>query len=63
MGFSDSDYARDIDKRQSTTYVIFFLNNSPISWRSMKQKVIAQSSCETEYIATANATCQALWLA
>jgi hypothetical protein len=31
MGFSDSDYARDIDKRQSTTYVIFFLNNSPIS--------------------------------
>jgi hypothetical protein len=62
ISFSDSDYARDIDKRQSTTGVIFFLINSPISWQSMKQKVIAQSSCEAEYIAAANATCQALWL-
>jgi hypothetical protein len=29
----------------------------------MKQKVVAQSSCESEYIAAPNATCQALWLA
>jgi hypothetical protein len=29
-GFSDSDSARDIDKWQSTTGVIFFLGDSPI---------------------------------
>jgi hypothetical protein len=29
----------------------------------MKQKVVAQSSCKSEYIAVANATCQTLWLA
>jgi hypothetical protein len=29
----------------------------------MKQKVVAQSSCESEYIVAANATCHALWLA
>jgi hypothetical protein len=29
----------------------------------MKQKVVEQSSCKSEYIAAANATCQALWLA
>jgi glutamate mutase epsilon subunit len=45
-----------------TTGVICFLSGSPIAWQSKKQKVIAQSSCEAEYIATANATCQALWL-
>jgi hypothetical protein len=28
-----------------------------------KQKIVAQSSCESEYIAVANATRQALWLA
>jgi hypothetical protein len=28
----------------------------------MKQKVVAQSSCEAEYITAANTTCQALWL-
>jgi hypothetical protein len=29
----------------------------------MKQKVVAQSSCESKYITAANMTCQALWLA
>jgi hypothetical protein len=43
--------------------VIFFLTNNPITWQSMKQKVVAQSSCESEYIIAANASCQALWLA
>lgn len=63
IGFSDSDFAGDVDARKSTTGVIFFLNSSPITWQSMKQKVVAQSSCEAEYIAAANAACQAVWLA
>lgn len=61
-GYSDSDFAGDIDARKSTTGVIFFLDSSPITWQSMKQKVVVQSSCEAEYIAAANANCQALWL-
>jgi hypothetical protein len=62
-GFSDADFTSIIDERKSTTKVIFFLANSPITWQSTKQKIVAQSSCESEYIATANAMCQALWLA
>ena len=62
-GFSDSDFADDVDARKSTTGVIFFLGGSPITWQSTKQKVVAQSSCEAEYIAAANATCQGMWLA
>jgi hypothetical protein len=61
-GFSDVDFAGD-DVRKSTTGVIFFLANSPITWQSMKQKVVPQFSYESEYIAVANATCQELWLA
>jgi hypothetical protein len=60
-GFSDADFARDVDERKSTTRVIIFLGNIPVTWQSKKQSVVAQSSCESEYIATANATCQALW--
>jgi hypothetical protein len=56
-GFSDADFAGDVDARKSTTWVIFFLANSPITWQSMKQKVVAQSSCESE---SANAMYQAL---
>jgi len=29
----------------------------------MEQKVVAQFTCEAEYIAAANAVCQALWQA
>jgi hypothetical protein len=60
--FSDSDYAGDVDKRKSTMDVICFLSRSTIAWQSMKQKIVAQSSCEVEYIAAANTTCQVLWL-
>jgi hypothetical protein len=63
IGFSDADFAGDVDARKSTTCVIFFLLNSSIIWQSMKQKFVAQSSCESEYITVANATCQTLWLA
>jgi hypothetical protein len=61
-GFSDADFAGDVDARKSTTGVIFFLANNPITWQLIKQKVVAQSSCESEYISVANVTCQALWL-
>ncbi|CAA7400665.1 unnamed protein product [Spirodela intermedia] len=62
-GFNDSDFAGDVDARKSTTGVIFFLANSPITWQSMKQKVVAQSNYEAEYIVAANAACQGVWLA
>jgi hypothetical protein len=62
-GFNDADFAGDVDARKSITNIIFFLANSPITWQSTKQKDVAQSSYESEYIATANATYQALWLA
>jgi hypothetical protein len=44
-GFSDGDFAGGVDARKSTTGVIFFLANNPITWQSMKQKVVAQYSC------------------
>jgi hypothetical protein len=56
-GFSDADFAGDVDARKSTTRVIFFLVNSPITWQSTKEKVVAQSSCESKYIAAANVMC------
>lgn len=45
-GFNDVDFARDADARKSTNGVVFFLADSPISWQSMKQMVVAQSTCE-----------------
>lgn len=61
-GFSDSDLAGDVDDRKSTTGIAFFLNSGIITWTSQKQKVVALSSCEAEYIAAATAACQGVWL-
>jgi hypothetical protein len=55
VGFSDSDLAEDVDSRKSTTGVF--------TWQSQKQRVVALSSCEAEYIAATTAVCQGVWLA
>jgi hypothetical protein len=62
LGYSDSDMAGDVDDRKSTSGVAYFLGQSPVSWLSQKQKVVAQSSREAEYIAAATAACQGVWL-
>jgi hypothetical protein len=62
-GYSDSDLAGDVDTRKSTSGGIFFLGSNVITWQSQKQKVVALSSCEAEYIAATTAACQGVWLA
>jgi hypothetical protein len=61
-GYSDSDLSGDVDTRKSTTGVLFFLGDNVVSWQSQKHRVVALSSCEAEYIATATASCQGVWL-
>jgi hypothetical protein len=61
-GYCDSDHAGDVDDRKSTTGILFYLGTSPISWASQKQKVVAISSCEAEYMAATYGACQGIWL-
>ena len=51
IGYSDSDFAGDVEDRKSTSGQVFFLGGLPITWNSLKQKVVALSLCEAEYIA------------
>jgi hypothetical protein len=60
IGYSDADMADDVDTRKSTSSIIFFLSGNPITWQSCKQRVVALSSCETEYVMTMTAACQAV---
>jgi hypothetical protein len=63
LGYSDSDMAGNIDDSKSTSGVIFFLGDGAATWSLQKQRVVALSSCEAEYIAGMAAACQAVWLA
>jgi hypothetical protein len=62
IGYSDSDWAGDIDTRRSTSGYVFQLSNSVISWSSRKQATVAKSSSEAEYVALSLAAQEAIWL-
>jgi hypothetical protein len=50
VGYSDSDHAGDIDTSKSTSGILFFFSKCLVSWQSIKQQMVALSSCEAEYI-------------
>ncbi|KAF1334706.1 Integrase catalytic core protein, partial [Globisporangium splendens] len=62
IGYSDADWAGDIETRRSTSGYVFVLNGGCISWRSKKQRTVALSSTEAEYMALSEATQEAVWL-
>lgn len=62
LGYCDADYAGDVDTRKSTTGFAFMFNGGVISWSSKLQATVATSTCESEYIAAAACTKEALWL-
>jgi hypothetical protein len=62
IGFSDSDLAGDLSDGRSTAGMAFYVNNCLVSRNSQKQKAVALSSCEAEYMVTTMAACHALWL-
>ena len=62
VGFSDADFAGDIDDRKSTTGYMFQMSGAAISWRSKKQTCVSLSTAEAEYIALASAGQEAVWI-
>ncbi|XP_074376971.1 secreted RxLR effector protein 161-like [Apium graveolens] len=61
-GYSDSDLAGCVDDRKSTGGVAFYLDDSLITWISQKQRCVALSSSEAEFMAARTAACQGIWL-
>ena len=62
-GYSDADWASDLDKRRSCTGYVFNLSNAAIAWKSSRQKTVALSSTEAEYMALSSTIQEAVWLA
>nr|GFA26081.1 putative ribonuclease H-like domain-containing protein [Tanacetum cinerariifolium] len=62
VAYSDSDYNGASLDRKSTTRGCQFLGYRLISWQCKKQTVVATSSTESEYVATARGCAQVLWI-
>jgi len=61
-GYSDSDWAGNLDDRIFITGYAFSIGSRVISWSSKKQSIVALSSCEGEYQALCATTCKSIWL-
>ena len=51
IGYIDLSFQSDLDFRKSISGCVFTLGGGAITWRSVKQSCIADSTMEAEYVA------------
>ena len=61
-GYTDTDWACDIDDRKSIGVYCIYFGNNLVSWSSKKQTVVTRSSAENEYRALASASAEITWI-
>lgn len=62
VGFADATWAGCLETRRSVTGYVFQLHGGTITWSSCKQKSVALSSAEAEYMAVSDASKEAVWI-
>ena len=62
VGYSNADFASCVDSHKSTSGYIFIVAGGAISWRSVKQTLIATSSMEAKFVSCFEATSQGVGL-
>ena len=62
VGYLDSYFASDLDKRRSLTRYVFIVGGCAISWKTALQTTVALSTTETEYMTITQACKEAIWL-
>lgn len=60
--YADVDWANNAINRKSYTGYVFMFTKGPISWEARKQRSVALSSTEAEYIALSECTKEAIYL-
>eukprot|EP00253_Pinus_taeda_P011002 PITA_11002 len=57
-----SDCVGSVDDRKITSGYVFHMGSGAISWASKKQRIVALSTAEVEYVAATAVACQAVWM-
>ena len=60
-GYSDADWASNLDRRSISGFV-FFVGSGAVSWSSKKQPIVTLSSTESEYVALTHAAKDVIWI-
>jgi hypothetical protein len=62
IAYTDSDYAGDLNDRNSTSGYIFLFSSGAVSWLSKKQPIVTLSTTEAEFVAAAGCASQVVWM-
>jgi hypothetical protein len=62
VGYVDSDYGGDLDRRISLSGYVFTVGDCDVSWKARLQDTVALSTTKAEYMVIAEVTKEALWL-
>lgn len=60
--YIDSDHGGCEDSKRSTTGWVVTMAGAPVSWASQRQKTVATSTMDAEYVAAAEAAKEAVWV-
>nr|GEZ14084.1 hypothetical protein [Tanacetum cinerariifolium] len=60
--YTDARYLTNVDDYKSQIGYVFVLNGGVVDWKSTKQSIFATSSAEAEYIASYDASKEAVWI-
>ena len=55
VGYVDSDFAGNLDKRRSLTRYVFTIGDCDINWKATLHTIVALSTIEVEYMAITRA--------
>ncbi|GKB61470.1 retrotransposon protein, putative, ty1-copia subclass [Tanacetum coccineum] len=61
-GYCDASWQTDKDDSHSQSDWIFLMNGGVVTWKSSKQDIVADSTCESKYIAACEASKEAIWI-
>ena len=61
-GYSDADFAEDLDDRKSTSGYIFKIGGAPVIRKCCKQSCVALTTTESEYMALSSAAQESIWM-
>ena len=61
-GYVDDSFDTHLDDSKSQSGYIFILNCGAVIWCSSKQSVVADSTCEGEYIVASEAAKEGVWM-
>jgi len=62
LGHCDSDWGGSIDDRRSVSGTVFTIAGGAVTWQAQRQKSVALSTVEAEYMAACQAAKDAVWL-